>query len=73
VLRADNRATLRPIRIGHVADEQWLVLDGLTPGDRVIVEGFQKFTAGDIVDPVSWETRARSASAAVETLPRGTD
>jgi membrane fusion protein (multidrug efflux system) len=35
---------------------------GLKPGDRVIVEGFQKFSAGDLVNPVSWQTRAASAS-----------
>ena len=48
--------------VGHAVDEQWLVLDGLSPGDRVIVEGFQKFSAGDLVKPVPWETRAASAA-----------
>lgn len=73
VLRGDNRATLRPIRVGHAVDEQWLVLDGLTPGDRVIVEGFQKFSAGDIVNPVPWETRAASVSPAGKPASRGID
>jgi membrane fusion protein, multidrug efflux system len=61
VIRAENRAVLRLIRVGRVVDEQWLVR-GLKPGDRVIVEGFQKFSAGDLVNPVSWQTRAASAS-----------
>jgi membrane fusion protein (multidrug efflux system) len=73
VLHADNRATLQFIRLGHVVDEQWLVLDGLAPGDRVIVEGFQKFAAGDVVNPVPWETRAASASAAGKTPSPGID
>jgi membrane fusion protein, multidrug efflux system len=63
VLRADNRAVLRPIRVGRVVDEQLLVLEGLKLGDRVIVEGFQKFLAGDLVNPVPWQTRAASAHA----------
>lgn len=63
VLRGDNRAAVQPVRLGSLIDDQWLVLDGLRPGDRVIVEGFQKFTAGDIVDPVSLGARAVSASA----------
>jgi membrane fusion protein, multidrug efflux system len=72
-LREDNRAVLRPIRVGHAVDEQWLVLDGLSPGDRVIVEGFQKFSAGDVVNPVSWEARAASASAGGKAPSRGID
>jgi membrane fusion protein (multidrug efflux system) len=54
LVRDDNRAHARPVRVGRVVDEQWLVLDGAQPGDRVIVEGFQKFAPGDIVDPVPW-------------------
>jgi membrane fusion protein (multidrug efflux system) len=64
ILRGDNRAVVQAVRLGHLVEEQWLVLDGLKPGDRVVVEGFQKFAAGDVVDPVPWETRGVSASAA---------
>jgi membrane fusion protein, multidrug efflux system len=49
------------------------VLDGLKPGDRVVVEGFQKFAAGDVVDPVPWETRGVSASAAQQPSLRKPD
>lgn len=73
VLRADNHAALRPIHVGYGTDEQWLVLDGLEPGDRIIVDGFQKFSAGDLVDPVPWGTRAAAASSAAVTPSRGTD
>jgi len=45
-------------------DEQWLVLDGLDPGDRVVVEGFQKFEPGDVVDPVPWQPTQAAADAA---------
>jgi membrane fusion protein (multidrug efflux system) len=37
-----------------VQDGQWLVTEGLKAGDRVVVEGFQKFVAGDKVRPQSW-------------------
>lgn len=73
VLRADNNAVVQPVRLGHLVDEQWLVLDGLRPGDRVIVEGFQKFAAGEVVDPVPWTTGTVSASAAQQSLSRETD
>ena len=54
VLRDDNRAVLRPVRLGRVADDQWLLLAGVKPGDRIVVEGFQKFVPGDTVNPSPW-------------------
>jgi membrane fusion protein (multidrug efflux system) len=54
VLRDDNRAVLRPVRLGRVVEDQWLLLDGVKPGDRVVVEGFQKFGPGDAVNPKPW-------------------
>jgi membrane fusion protein (multidrug efflux system) len=64
VVRSDNRAVIKPMRAGRVVDEQWLVLDGLDPGDRVVVEGFQKFEPGDVVDPVPWQPTQAAADAA---------
>ncbi len=72
VVRADNRAVLQPVRLGQLVEEHWLVLEGLKPGDRVIVEGFQKFAAGEVVDPVPW-SQAVSASAAKEPTSPKTD
>ncbi|MGH6829772.1 MAG: efflux RND transporter periplasmic adaptor subunit [Methylocella sp.] len=72
ILRGDNRAVVQPVRLGHLAEEQWLVRDGLKPGDRVVVEGFQKFAAGEVVDPVPW-SRAVSASAAQQPSLRKPD
>jgi membrane fusion protein (multidrug efflux system) len=54
VLRDDNRAVLRPVRLGRVVEDQWLLLDGVKPGERVVVEGFQKFVPGDRVNPRPW-------------------
>ena len=73
IVRGDNRAVVQPVHLGHLVEEQWLVLDGLKPGDRVVVEGFQKFAAGDVVDPVPWESGAVSASAAQQPSLRKPD
>ncbi|MCI0466486.1 MAG: efflux RND transporter periplasmic adaptor subunit [Beijerinckiaceae bacterium] len=72
VLRDDNHAVVQPVRLGHLVDEHWLVREGLKPGDRVVVEGFQKFAAGEVVDPIPW-SRAVSASAAKESSSPKTD
>ncbi|TAH67277.1 MAG: efflux RND transporter periplasmic adaptor subunit [Rhodopseudomonas palustris] len=51
VVKDDNRIAVQPVRTGGLQDGQWLVLDGLKPGDRVVIEGFQKFAPGDEVKP----------------------
>src|SRR5262249_31803578 len=42
VVGADNKPAPRPIKIAQAAGNQWVVLDGLKPGEKVIVDGFQK-------------------------------
>jgi membrane fusion protein (multidrug efflux system) len=54
VVKDDNRVALQPVRIGSQQDGQWFVTEGLKSGDKVVVEGFQKFAAGDKVRPQSW-------------------
>jgi len=49
VLDAKNVATPRPIKLGAMVAGQWAVLDGLKPGDRVIVDGLQKVQPGQPV------------------------
>jgi membrane fusion protein (multidrug efflux system) len=66
VVKDDNRVAPQPIRTGAVQDGQWLVTDGLKAGDKVVVEGFQKFVAGDKVKPLIW-TDAADASNDVVT------
>ena len=43
VVKDDNRVAIQPVRIGSLQDGQWFVTDGLKAGDKVVVEGFQKF------------------------------
>ena len=66
IVKDDNRVAPQPIRTGAVQDGQWLVTDGLKAGDKVVVEGFQKFVAGDKVKPLAW-TEAADASDDVVT------
>jgi membrane fusion protein (multidrug efflux system) len=54
VVKDDGRVTVRPIRTVSVHSGQSMVSHGLKAGDRVVVEGFQKFAAGDKVRPVMW-------------------
>jgi len=49
VIGADNKAEIRPIKIGPRFNRQVVVTEGLKEGDKVIVEGIQKVRPGMIV------------------------
>jgi membrane fusion protein (multidrug efflux system) len=61
VVKDDNRIAVQPIRTGSVQDGVWFVTEGLKAGDKVVVEGFQKFAAGDKVKPQAWAEAEASA------------
>jgi membrane fusion protein (multidrug efflux system) len=52
VIGPDNRAELRPVKLGPRLGELWLVETGLTDGERIVVEGLQKARPGMVVTPV---------------------
>jgi membrane fusion protein (multidrug efflux system) len=51
VIGAGNVAQPRSIKLGPIEGERWVVLDGLRPGDKVIVDGLQKVMPGAKVNP----------------------
>lgn len=51
VVKDDNNVAVQAVRTGNIQDGQWLITEGLKAGDKVVVEGFQKFAAGDKVRP----------------------
>jgi membrane fusion protein (multidrug efflux system) len=65
IVKDDNRVAPQPIRTGAMQDGQWLVTEGLKAGDRVVVEGFQKFVAGDKVKPQVWAEAADASNDVV--------
>jgi membrane fusion protein (multidrug efflux system) len=67
VVRDDGRVTIQPVKIGSQQDGMWFVTDGLKSGDKVVVEGFQKFTPGDKVKAQSWAEADASADVTRQT------
>ena len=68
VVGADNKPVKRQIKIAQAQGNQWLVQDGLKPGEQVIVDGFQKmFVPGAPVKPVAWSPAASAATPAAAT------
>ncbi|QIG99441.2 efflux RND transporter periplasmic adaptor subunit [Bradyrhizobium sp. 6(2017)] len=54
VVKDDNLVAVQPVRTGSLQGGHWFVTEGLKAGDMVVVEGFQKFAAGDKVRPQAW-------------------
>jgi membrane fusion protein (multidrug efflux system) len=46
VVGPDNKATFRPVKVGKRVGPDWIITDGLKPGERVIVQGFLKVREG---------------------------
>src|SRR5271167_3672643 len=42
VLTPENKATFRPVKMGERVGPNWIVTEGLKPGEKVVVEGIQK-------------------------------
>ena len=47
-----TKAETKRITTVGTSGNNWIVTDGASPGDRLIVDGFQKFSAGADVVPV---------------------
>lgn len=52
VLDAKNNANPQPVKVGLLSNGQWSILEGLKPGDRVVVDGAQKVQPGKPVKVV---------------------
>jgi membrane fusion protein (multidrug efflux system) len=42
VVTPDNKALIRPVKVGERIGTNWVVTEGLKPGEKVVVEGIQK-------------------------------
>lgn len=51
VLDDTNKASVRTVAVGDRVGSDWIISDGLKPGERVIAEGFQKVRDGMQVNP----------------------
>jgi membrane fusion protein (multidrug efflux system) len=63
VVDAAGKVSPRPVKIGSAQGGNWVILDGLKPGEMVIVEGFQKLRGEAPVKPVPWQPPAASGAA----------
>jgi RND family efflux transporter MFP subunit len=50
-LDSENRVSIRTVKVGDRVGAQWIIVDGLKRGERVVVEGVQKVRPGVQVNP----------------------
>ncbi len=66
VLNANNTVEKRPLRVGRTYKNNWVVLEGLADGDRVVVDGLQKIRPGVSARAVDLSETVSPASAKTE-------
>ena len=49
VVGDNNKVSIRPVRVGDRVGSQWIITEGVKPGERVVVEGLQKVRDGATV------------------------
>jgi membrane fusion protein, multidrug efflux system len=58
-LDADNKASFHPVKVGERVGQNWIITDGVKPGDRVVVEGFMKLRQGMPTNPEPYTAAVR--------------
>ena len=56
----ENKVHIQPVKVGERTHSEWIIEDGLKPGDRVVVEGLQKVREGTIVNPQPFALQAKA-------------
>jgi membrane fusion protein (multidrug efflux system) len=57
VVGGDNKVSIRRATLGETFGHDWIVSEGVKPGERVVVEGVQKVRPGMQVDPRPFRER----------------
>jgi membrane fusion protein (multidrug efflux system) len=60
VVDSDNKVQIRPVKVGERFGTDWIIEQGLKPGERVVAEGLQKVRAGVAVNPTPHKTTAQA-------------
>ncbi len=63
VVGADNKVEIRPVTVGERIGTEWIVSNGLQPGEAVVAEGTQKVKPGSSVSPKPFTPAAPAAAA----------
>jgi RND family efflux transporter MFP subunit len=57
VVGRDNKVSVRSVTLGETFGHDWIVSEGVKPGERVVADGVQKVRPGMLVDPKPYVER----------------
>jgi len=66
VVGADNKVSIRPVKVAERIGSDWIIEDGLKPGEKIIVEGTQKVKPDMVVNPQPFDPEAAAKAAAAK-------
>jgi membrane fusion protein (multidrug efflux system) len=69
VVGAKDVVESRPVKLGALEGDYWIIQEGLQAGDRVVVDGLQKAVPGQPVKPVAVSAAPPAAPAAAPSTP----
>lgn len=64
VVGAGNKVEMRLVKPGERIGSDWIISEGLKPGEKIIVEGTQKVRDGAVVNPKPFDPAAKPAMPA---------
>ncbi len=59
VVGGDDKVSIRTVTVGDRVGTQWIIAEGLNPGERIVAEGIQKVRAGAQVKPKPFGMQAK--------------
>jgi membrane fusion protein, multidrug efflux system len=59
VVDKENKVSIRPVKVGDTSGSEWVIAEGLKPGERVVAEGVQKVRPGMVVSPKPFVAQAK--------------
>lgn len=59
VVGGDDKVSIRTVTVGDRVGTEWVIAEGLKPGERVVAEGIQKVRAGAQVNPRPFSMQAK--------------
>jgi membrane fusion protein (multidrug efflux system) len=70
VVGDDNKASIRPVKVGQRFGGMWEITEGVKPGERVIVQGAQKVQEGTAVTAKLWAPPTQTPAATAADKPQ---
>lgn len=69
VVGEGNKVSIRSVKVGDRVGDQWIIQDGVKPGEMVITEGLQKVRDGSTVKPKEQAGAGSSPGATPNATP----